>query len=203
MGEIKCFMLEEAGRARVWLRRWQSESHDKCSGPDKYHHGMVQIAEIDLPIGAVLSETEIGKTLGITREDPRWPRACPCGYEFAAGDIWQVFSRRLYRRGDGDPALVTTEDAPVGGMYWSPWLAGFTFDNPDHKARGGGPHLMCILPGKDGHRHVWDMDGPANNGPGWSRTGTPPLITANPSIGMGKDNCYYHGWLRNGVLVEV
>ena len=47
----------------------------------------------------------------------------------------------------------------------------------------------------------WCVDGPANNGPGWDRTGdptaVPPTVTATPSIQCRS----YHGWLRDGKLV--
>lgn len=39
---------------------------------------------------------------------------------------------------------------------------------------------------------------------GWERTGTPPNVTARPSIGMpdAKGGFRYHAFLTNGVLEE-
>ena len=45
-----------------------------------------------------------------------------------------------------------------------------------------------------------------DDGKGWTRTGTPPKVTANPSIGLGKvdgGGWAYHGWLTNGFLIEA
>ena len=47
----------------------------------------------------------------------------------------------------------------------------------------------------------------------WDVTGTPPLITVNPSVDVEywrtengqpvRDGSYWHGWIRDGVLVEA
>ena len=75
-----------------------------------------------------------------------------------------------------------------------------------------GLHLMVNCPGTadgKGSAH-WYVDGRAGNGDpnsrGWTRTGdpkaNPPTITANPSIQITRTNGY-HGWLRNGKLVDA
>jgi hypothetical protein len=52
----------------------------------------------------------------------------------------------------------------------------------------------------------WIIDYPCEDGKGWQRTGEPPNITANPSIGIGRNDqgqkWKYHGWLKDGYLVE-
>jgi hypothetical protein len=61
-----------------------------------------------------------------------------------------------------------------------------------------GRYLVVRLPGN----HEWAIDGPSSQHrePGaWTRTGTPPRITASPSILAGD----YHGWLRDGVLSDA
>lgn len=66
----------------------------------------------------------------------------------------------------------------------------------------GGPDgktLILRTPGGD-----WSIDGPSFRngepcGMGWSRTGTPPVITVTPSIVLPT----FHGWLREGLLTSV
>lgn len=79
-------------------------------------------------------------------------------------------------------------------MYWADWYARMGRTCERLKANGNGPHLIVVTP--DGE---WDIDSIASNGPGWDRSGDPPNITANPSIICGT----YHGWLRDGKLIEV
>jgi hypothetical protein len=74
-------------------------------------------------------------------------------------------------------------------MYDAYWMKDFS----DYKKRSDGIMLCVKTPGGD-----WIVDGPSNNGNGWERTGTVPKITATPSILMAR----YHGWLRDGWLVE-
>lgn len=89
--------------------------------------------------------------------------------------------------------------APVGAMWDCDWMRDHKMDsglaynrNPD------GVVLAVRTPGGD-----WVVDGPSfcnrvESG-SWSRTGTIPNVTATPSIDIpGK----YHGWLRDGYLVE-
>jgi hypothetical protein len=85
--------------------------------------------------------------------------------------------------------------APVGAMWDADWFHGMPeFQGPD------GLSLVVRTPGGD-----WMIDAPSENGNGWDRTGTPPKITANPSIAMGKTyrgGWRYHGFLRKGFLEE-
>jgi hypothetical protein len=118
-----------------------------------------------------------------------WPTHCQCGYEFAPEDNHQVFSESLYARSDtGD--LVTIRNAGPGAIYDAEWLRGREqYSGPDGKC------LIAICP--DGCE--WMIDGPASNGPGWTRTGTVPNLTVHPSIQTGK----YHGWLKDGWFVDA
>ncbi len=46
---------------------------------------------------------------------------------------------------------------------------------------------------------IHNATNPANRLPAWTRTGEPPLVTANPSINhVGQ----YHGLLRDGMLTD-
>jgi hypothetical protein len=93
-----------------------------------------------------------------------------------------------YRRLDTGEIFLADPGLPIGAMYYSDEL----YDTK----RGVGPDGKClyvVTPG--GH---WPIDHPSSgNGPGWTRTGTPPHVTAMPSINfVGR----YHGWLSDGVL---
>lgn len=59
-------------------------------------------------------------------------------------------------------------------------------------------HLIVVTPGG-----AWCVDCPATGSEaGWTRTGVPPAVTAQPSIRSGSEPLEYHGWLRDGRLVE-
>ena len=126
------------------------------------------------------------------KADPRWPKACDCGYAFLPQDEWQVNVSTLYSSPQKNLLLCTLHDAPVGAMWDAPWFKGHDGKHP----RPDGIYLVVRTPAGD-----WCVDGPSSNGggAGWTRTGAPPLVTASPSIGFG-DPMRMHGWLRNGVL---
>lgn len=63
---------------------------------------------------------------------------------------------------------------------------------------GKRPPLCVALPGG----HWFNVDSQASDSGethGWTITGEPPNVTANPSINAVGD---YHGWLRDGVLSD-
>jgi hypothetical protein len=107
----------------------------------------------------------------------------------------------VWRRGDtgeefhlGDVECDGVPPAPPGAMWYADWYPdSFRTRSPDGRV------LIIRTPASD-----WNVDGPASNCPGWTRTGTPPNVSATPSIGQyNADGSFkYHGWLRNGVLVE-
>lgn len=184
--EIRCFFVVDTGRDRLELRRFcYSDGKGGCS-----HDASVPIGETDT-VEAIVSS---GAPPAGYENDPRWPSHCKtCGYEFAPTDQWQAFRRSIYRREDTGEEWVQ-EELPAGAMYDAPWLkgAGGRTTGPDGLA------LQVVCPPGASWGDHWHVDGPANNGPGWDRTGTVPNITATPSIQTPR----YHGWLRNGVLVE-
>ncbi len=190
---INCYFMELADQGETSLRRYVPSSADNsCSLAFGYHNAEVSIGRHpwDPP-------DDCKDSLGYPgdqppKDDPRWPKACPCGYVFRPADQWQQNIRRLYRRVDTGEVLPLRK-APVGAMWYADWY---------HGMRGPDGHTLVLkTPAGD-----WIVDGPSEKGKGWQRTGTPPKVTATPSIGMGKaggKGWTYHGWLRDGKLVEV
>lgn len=189
MARIECFMVERTELARESLRRFVFSTKAKCSGPYRYHNAEVVIAEA-APFDSEYDGAHLQPSYEL-RGDTRWPKSCTCGYEFTDADEWQHHFERLWRTPDG--GLFTKRELPPGSMYWldARFLA-VSYEVP------GGQCLCVKLPdGVD-----WWIDGEANNAPrgqpGWQRSGTPPKVTANPSILTSR----YHGWLRDGFLEE-
>ncbi|MGA3265490.1 MAG: hypothetical protein ABSE16_01555 [Verrucomicrobiota bacterium] len=165
---IPCFLMVESGLQRVWLRRYAG-SNEPCT-KGSYHNAMTLVG--DFPeskdtegyVEQIPAETYQG--------DTRWPARCPCGYEFGKGDIFQVFTRSLYRRTDGGnlpggAAHVSLEEAPVGAM-WNAWWQG---EGRRLKAegraeffpgRGVGPDGMSLVVRMPGG-HDWGIDGRCSN----------------------------------------
>ena len=213
---VRCFWLEPTGNVRLWLRRYSS-SND-CAG--SYHNAMFLIGDAPVVYGA---DGVNGRRYLASRDDEkppaddaRWPRKCErCDYLFAeptyeictceeckaggkarkrktGGDEYQLFQSALYTRRDTGE-VYTIESAPPGAMWDAWWMGGSDTRSPD------GVKLLVKLP----NGGEWWVDGPANNGPGWTRTGAPPDVTAMPSIfsRQGRPDAY-HGWLRAGWLEE-
>jgi hypothetical protein len=113
----------------------------------------------------------------------------------------EVFAESIYRD-EATGREWPMRELPPGAMFDAWW-----YRDADGKPRRGtgmgtgtghdGLCLIVCLPPEGGLDH-WHVDATAKNGPGWERTGTVPNVTANPSIQTPR----YHGWLRNGVLVE-
>ena len=190
MSKIRCFFLEPSDQVEQSLRRFVFSSREKCPLPWGY-----------LNAATLIGRCHKAETTDVHGDvwphaDPRWPKACGCGYVFTDADEWQYNPTSLYRRLDTDE-LVTLADAPVGAMwnaYWFRGMVGYQ-EGPDGL-------LLCVkTPGGD-----WLVDGPASDGdqskPAWTRTGVAraaaPTLTVRPSIVAGKG---YHGFLTDGWLV--
>lgn len=114
------------------------------------------------------------------------------------------------RRVDTGEVFKSFSDAPPGAMVDCTWhhdaarpeaevLTKVREAGGVHKVFGLRKHpdgrvIMVKTPGGD-----WLIDQISSQGSFWTRTGEPPNITASPSIICGS----YHGWLRNGELIEV
>ena len=195
-----CYLLTPTDDVVVSLRRFvfTRDGAPKCGRKEARYPGAEELtyeshdAETNISsetgtIESSLDGDHTGRT--VSHEDPRWPVTCACSYVFQEGDSWQENRTRLYKRSDNG-ALTTIGNAPVGALYDSG-----TFKDVDgYQRNGDGMSLVCKTPAGE-----WLMDGPASNGPGWQRTGTPPDINVTPSIGIGNP-MRMHGWLRNGWL---
>jgi hypothetical protein len=195
----RCYLLTPTDNVEVSLRRFAyGDDVPKCGRQEARYPGAdivtygVHDAEVEIAreVGTVESSLDgdhTGKT--IAHDDPRWPATCACGYVFKTEDRFQENRSRLYKRSDNGE-LVALGNAPVGALYDS----GTFKDIGGYNRNGDGMSLVCKTPAGE-----WLMDGPASNGPGWTRTGTPPDIDVTPSIGIGSP-MRMHGWLRNGWL---
>ncbi len=192
----KCYWLEPTDRVRLWLRRYVSSTKATGTGSRGYHNAMAAFGEHPVRYGeeGPNGHKYLGsfEDMGPPPDDPRWPVSCECGYVFAPEDERQVFNRSVHRRADTG-AEMTIEEAPPGAM-WDAWWSG-------EVKSADGVQLMVKLP----NGSEWWVDGPSHNdgvdGPGWTRTGTIPLVTARPSIWAGKGRPGdWHGYLTDGVL---
>jgi len=188
---VKCFMIEDTGRARVFLRRYVGEG--KCESTRVGYHNVQKLVGVHPnPKG------EDGCWHGVPAEqlgvvDADWPTACECGYQFTDEDVRQVFCDQLYAgtHPEQGPIETTLDDAPAGAIWRASWYEQHTdYTGPDGLA------LVCMLPGN----HPWHIDGPAMDGGRWTRTGTPPALTVRPSI-LVNNPPPYHGFLTDGELV--
>lgn len=183
---IECFFLTETDRAQVSFRRYCAGS--EC--PNDYYHNVEVVTEPDIPypLSDIRGSGEIPSDE--QKKDPRWPKQCTCGYVFKDDDEWQINTRRYYQRTTGDKARFTLGKAPAGSMWYADWMPS--------KARGPDGHCLIVrTPGGD-----WTVDYLSDSKSAWTRSGTPPVVTANPSIAMGKRDSekYYHGFLKAGFL---
>lgn len=180
MSVIPCFFLKPSDQVEVILRR-------HCRGSESHYHDReVVIGKEPKTVDQVSYELET-----LDHSDPRWPATCNCGHSFQDEDNWETLAVALFQRSDTGE-LVTTQEAPPGAMWYAPWYGKYM--GPD------GQTLIVKTPAGN-----WLVDYPSSSGGHWTRTGTPPNITANPSIGFHRLNgkgFEYHGWLKEGQLIE-
>lgn len=191
-------MIEPVMRGRVWLRCYNSAS---CSHTKQgYHNAMSQIEDCALQPSDRYGCVEPVNGFNHSPDDPRWPTHCACGYEFKLTDR-QYHYRSLYRRTDNGEEC-TLSDAPVGAMWFAPWMSD-VFKGPDGNA------LYVMTPGGE-----WLIDGRASNCTMpddwthrcWCRHGEAPNITVDKNghtcaAGAGSIIAgSYHGFLQNGYL---
>lgn len=200
MTEIACHMLVPLPKIRRFLRRYSDSQERKleetlrkkmqlspgtCPGKYGYCNTMAFLDEIDYK-----PKTVIEAAPDWSHDDPRWPKVCEyCNKAFKDEDKWQVFQQALYQRHDG--TIVDLHDCQPGDMWDAWWYPDKWKQNPD------GLCLVVRLPGD----HDWIIDRSGSDNTHWIRTGTPPNITVTPSVIVQSSG--YHGWLRNGILVDA
>lgn len=186
---IQCFFMEPTDQGERFLRRFVAS---KTSGPctkKSYHDHEVVIGRVLFPD----PDPEVDGTYleGFADDDPRWPTTCSCGHVFSEEDTRQAHVSRLYKRVDTGE-LMRLSKAPSGAMWYADWY----IVTASRKRGPDGHFLVLRTPGGD-----WHVDGPSSAGGYWGRSGTPPNVTATPSINI-TGATKYHGWLKDGKLVK-
>lgn len=209
---IRCFLIEPAGRARLSLRRYSSA---ECPAAPKrgYHDAQSPLFEVAERLEKVEGfDRPIFRHDGPSRREDvpsehAWPAQCDCGYVFAEDDHWQVFSETIYCRTDNGE-VVTLRNAPAGAMWWLTWMEGLF-----HPQLGTSPLCVMTPVGE------WVIDSRASNCTipddynqerhhCWVAHGTVPDITVDKNgqtcaAGAGSIQAgNYHGFLRGGYLVD-
>lgn len=186
---ITCFFLVPGVTAEESYRRYSRGGVDCPAHRGGYHNAFVVVGEVRWDesyhgCGGTPSDE--------AKQDPRWPAACDCGYVFQPADAWQHNFKRHFEDVQRVRLKTTLEAAPPGAMWDADWMP------ESHKGEDGRALCVRLPDGVD-----WLIDGPSRGlgsaqGPGWRRTGTPPFVTARPSILTDG----YHGFLTDGVLEE-
>lgn len=191
MGGWRMFMTTESGFCRKSLRRYGAGGHDRCPLTGYHDASVIIVPQFLAGPGAeegVFPGPEI-------KADPRWPKACACGYPFHPEDNWQVNVDRLYA-GAPDGKLYILRDLPPGAVWRCTWMEDIK-DNPYANAWGEvwAVQLPCMV--------EFLIYGKSQDGRGWNVSGELPRITVSPSILLqgGKDQAY-HGYIVDGVIQE-
>lgn len=201
----ECFWVVESNEVELWLRRYVSHDDADPPCPNGYHNDSALIGR------APRVMTEDGHWEAIPHEEyaghPRWPTACPCGYQFTVDDHWQVNQEPIYHHRDR-AGEWTQRGLPVGAVFDSHWFPD-SWKGPDGRAITVVLPDLNVPPGQDARSHFWNVDGPASPGDGrliehaWTRHGDPddlPSFSVTASIDARGSN--YHGFLTNGVLTD-
>jgi len=204
MSRWPCFLVRPTDRAFESLRRYGRSGCPLNRGD--YHNAEVIVGEVEFRSeynGDGDSTSAVFKRFA--RDDERWPRQCACGYVFGQGDEWQANRSRICageRAGQlvrGTMNRLPPLSLPPGAMWYvepDSDMARFCRKRPPGP---DGKYLWVQLPGGC----QWNIDGPSRSdgveGPGWTRTGTPPLVTVTPSIHFPGT---YHGFVQNGFVTE-
>lgn len=188
MNAVTLRVAEPTGMQRRVLRRYTFGTSSPCSG-NRYGHNAAAV------IGDVTeAEAEPVRGDNWPHDDQRWPQACAaCGYEFQPGDQWQRNDDPVYRMPGGQEFGFTRSFgmvAPAGAIARIPW-----FD--EHAAVPGESWIVALPDGGD-----WITTQRASGGGHWTVTGTVPHITVTPSI-WHTSPIGWHGWIRDGVLVDA
>lgn len=131
-------------------------------------------------------------------DDEHWPSKCDhCDYVFEDEDEWQRNDNPMYRRPDGVEFALwgSLKDVPAGTVMRLPWADEYM--SARHPQRT--PSWRVQLP--DGGE--WVTSQQASGGGFWTIEGEPPMMTVTPSIWHNQSSGGWHGWIRNGELVDA
>lgn len=195
MAGIPLFIAEPTGTSRLALRRFRHR--DEIGG--HRHDATVVVGENEPVTGRGPDGTVPSRVTGerVPHDDPRWPGRCSCGEPFRDDDRWQV-NELDWHEGGGHRFTwgVGSWEIPAGATMRVPW----------RDLDGRAPAWMIALPNGTN----WctndraSVPGDSNGlGPYWGVTGTVPAITVSPSIDDRDPARPWHGWIRNGELVEA
>lgn len=177
-------IAEPTGRYRRSLRRFRFSGGSACPAAS-YCNASNDIGDVTDPAEAHGDNWP--------HDDPNWPSACEsCGGTFAPDDQWQRNDNQIYRLPDGAEFVFRGSfgrAAPPGSMIRAVWY--------DQYADQPGESWLIALP--DGGE--WITTQKATGGGHWTVTGTPPNITATPSI-FHNAPAGWHGFITNGELVS-
>ena len=203
-GPYPLFLVEPNGQQRQYARRYTPFEDDKdCPEHPGLCSHSAAVCLGDAPDDSNLAGREATEA---ERTTLPFPTVCACGYEFGPDDVWQILMHTVYEVREVMPGaavqvgdLFVSRDLPVGACYHASWMGGGS-----HQRGPDGLYLVVVCPRTpDGEGTAeWHVDAEASNGPGWTRTGTVPRVTARPSIFIDAPRGW-HGWLRDGVLVPV
>lgn len=206
MPDIQCFLIVKNGITHRYAQRTSHEAH-RCPGNDQKLH----FAQVQLPDGLIqdneASYHGFNKPVGVDAVD--FPVHCDtCGYIFQEGDSYNFRVSYAWARADnGQFVTDNVHLAPPGAM----WYADYMEDIPEYCGQDG-KRLCVMTPGG-----IWMIDSKASNctmpddnvHKCWVRHGIPPDVTVDKnglscqagagSIAIGN----YHGFLRNGILVQA
>lgn len=105
------------------------------------------------------------------------------GYHLEPGDCWYLVP-------DGDAWCLLAGDATTGPLM--------PMHIPDVHRRPGVRPMAVVLPGEGGI-HCLHTSPSSRPDDGWTVTGELPNVTVSPSIDVrGR----WHGWIRDGMLVD-
>lgn len=206
---VRVFFCEPTDQVVFDLRIYESgEGVPACPlmGGDRGYHN-AHSERLGQKTEALDSQEPVNGDPSPYEGDPRWPKACGCGFVFSDKAQRMVWRQRLIRRVDTGEVFEGYRSVPVGGVWSAPWMA-------DHWAGEDGRCLVCKLPGD----HDWIIDSRASNctmpddnvHKCWVRHGRPEDGTLH--VDKNGHTCAagagsiaipgYHGFLHNGELTS-
>lgn len=188
-----CFLVVPTDRLELGLRRYADGPCPAMEGEFSYHSALRPIGRLRRVVPRPGGSEKLPPPVERYANDVRWPKLCDrCHrYRFRKRDHWQVWTDRIWRPSIDDGRRFLLHAAPVGAMWDAWWIRWSNWTGPDGLA------LAVALPPEGGWDY-WLIDGPSTSGAHWTRSGSPPAVTVNPSILTPR----YHGWLHDGVLSD-